>query len=859
MSTTPSISLTNANNKFSEIAWTYTSLTNSEIKELALIAVSDNNDDSLISKKILSPTLTSLNLIELIDLTLQSNICIEVTDSSGVTYSSNVLTIPKRLLKPTIYNPETSSSSPYKIVTKNKAVDFYVYGVDLSGSAQFFNIILYDSVLSNILELPDISIPTTATTSTTIKNIGVTCSKSVADPTVFQISLTNLENDSIYRIAVYVTNRYSNNAVTPLSNIENESLPSNTVKYVEPTTGPQIPTLKSVSFDISNNPYNYTFEIMPPANSATFNTTEIAVYISTASNFAQFNKVLLDISGVTNPISSSNVLYLSADLTDTIRPGTEYYYKIVVSNSDSTSETIKVQNVDTNVISTSTPKTNVLTIMACSRPLLTSNAYYEVELYDNSFNVTWQSTTPNTTPVKYVDYAGSGEIQSDVTINGTTNPNKTSPYIVSSPIADSSYNVTVAYKVVNIITKITYNGATSIPVTTNTTTTYSTNMNIGNLNPFKYYNTTIQPVIHIEANVLSYNNGFTPIDKAIDLAWTPGVNSGIVPTYRITYSNDSGFATSNTISTQGTPYSKLLTNLVNGNKYYIKIETQYVNAPYAFKYKRDASGNTIRNSTKTSDPVILKDSSGNNIAVAPFNNIAVPTNFTLESSKNSVKASWNSVGNPLGSVGAATLASVSPTIKYGIIVDNNTANITENTNFTFNNLEDGTNPSIKLYAILEGVYEKYYTGINFNNVNPIQVKSTTITGTGTPFDGPDITNVTYDQSANIIKLTIDLNGTSKTDTSLLIMGTVSATGQSASTFSYSSLLNSSNLSVGGASNNEYTLSLSNTTPAIQSSSTVKQYVVITNSTAGISYATYGFPTNYALNADTFNKVISVIN
>jgi hypothetical protein len=853
MSTTPSISLNNANKKFSEIAWTYTDITNSDISELALIAVSDNDDNSLISKKILSPTQTSLNLIELIDLTVESNICIEVTVTTGITYSSNVLRIPKRLSKPTIYNPEASSSLPYKIVTKNQAVDFFIYDVDVLGYAESLNIILYDSILSNIIELPDINIPTTTTTNTTvnIKNIGVTCSKTVADPNIFQISLTNLINDSVYRIAVYVTNKYTNNATSPLSNIENESLVSNTVMYVEPNTGPQMPTLKSVSFDITN-PYYYTFEIMTPANSYSFTTTEIAVYFSKTSNFTTFTKVPLNIDALANPILSSSLLNLSVNLTGKITPGNTYFYKVVVSNSDSDSETLG----GVSVISTATPKTNLLSLMACSTPSVSDGLIY-ISIYPSTFNIVWPSISPNTGSNKCVDYTGSGTIQSNVTVNGTTHSNQTSAYTESSPIAGTEYNVSVAYSVVGIITKITYNGPTSNPITSSTTTTYSTNMNIGSVTPFTYFSSTIQSVSYIKANALNYSGGiYTPKNKEIDLSWTAGVNPGIVPTYFITYSTDAGFANPTTVSTTGITHT--LSNLINGTKYYIKIVTKYINAPVELKYSKIENSTTVYPVDSASDDVLLKDSAGNMIGVAPFDNVVTPSNFSLESSKNTVRSTWNIVTNPLASAGAPSSSSKTPVIKYGIAINASAPTIISSNTNTYGSLNDGTPVTISLYSVLQDIYSYYELGMNFANTNTIEIKSSIVIGNATPFDGPDIILASYSPATNIMKLTINLNGTEPADTSLLIMGIVS-NGTSGSTFSYSSLLNSSNFTLGGSLNNEYSLSLTNTTPAIESSSTVQQYIAITNSTAGISYSTFGFSTNYALNADTNNKVTRQIN
>jgi len=851
---TPTITLKNANNKFSEIDWTYTDLAGIDIAELALISVTENDANSLITKKILIPSQTYINLIDLVDLTLKINICIEVTHTNGNTYSSNVLTIPKRLNAPAIYNPEASSASPYKIVTKNQAVDFFVYNIDstIGASAQKFNLIVYESTDKTITELPDIPIPSNDRdpTSITIHEIFITCNKITND--IYKISLSNLQNDGIYQIGMYVTNRYTNNASPPQSNIENESNVSNTIQYIEPRTGPQTPTLRSVSFKM-DAPYFYTFELMTPSNSNTYTTTYIKIFISTTYSFTpeSTSSIDLDIATSNQPLPSSTVyIFDNTDLTGKINAGTTYYYKAVFYNSDSNSETVTTSGVSTTVINTLTPKTNVLSIQACSKPSISDSTALILNSYPN-MTLTWSDPTTD----RNVSYFGSGTIQTNVNVNGNTNTNVKSPYSIAG-VPGSQYTISLSYSVVNIITKTAYHGVGASPVITNTYSTYNNaNLVVGPFTTEPFF-TQILPVTYIKASVLSQDNS-TPIPNRINLNWTPSTNVGINPQYQITYSDSASFANPfSTITTSDT--TKTITGLTNDAKKYFKIVTTYPNAPIGYFCMKSGSL-TVSRDNLSSIAFKLIDKLDNPIGVSPFNNVTTPINFLLEAGKKTIKSSWNSVTNPLASSGAPATNARTPYINYSIQLENNVASNTMNNFYTFNdntyNITDGNTYTVSLNSNLNDVYPYFESNMDFVTASVVSFSSASITGSTTPFDGPDITNASYNPNTNVISLTIDMNGTRKDDTTLIVMGVTS----NATTFSYTSLLNSDSLSVIYVNSNTNIYRLNLTPEYIVYSDKVNQFVAVTTSPSGISYATVGFSKDNNLNADTLKTIKTQVN
>lgn len=831
---TPSITLRNANNKFSEIAWTYDNFTVNDVAELALISVTDNDINSLITKKILIPSQTYVNLIDLIDLTITTNICIEITHTDGKTYSSNILKIPKRLSTPAIYNPDANSSSPYKIFTQNQAVDFFVYNIENTQivSAQFFNFILYESKKSKVInELPDIAIPGSVGVPTTvlINGINIKCTK-LDFLGNYQISLSNLINDGSYQIGLYVTNKYSNEVSQ--SNIENESIVSNTIMYIEPNTDPQTPILKSISFDIKH-PTIYTFEIMTPPNSSSYTTTFIKLYISTNSNFplATTNKVELDISNLQNPIPSSAIYSIEKDLHGIIVAGNTYYYKIVVFNVDSDSE---------NTI----PLTNVLSLQACSTPTISDAT--NIKLDDTTLTWNLPSTDIN------VNYKGSGTIQTNVINNSTTYTNVTSPYNIQF-VLDTVNTISLGYVFSNIITKTSYNGTGSNPTfTTYDYITGDNNLKVGPFTTEKYYNRTITPVTYIKASVLNSDNSI-PVPGTIKLNWTPSSNNGTTPQYEIIYSNSSNFANSSTITTSDN--NKTITGLTNDIKYYFKIVTIYDNAPLTYILSNKSMPVTINRTKLSSTNFTLMDSLNDPIGVSPFVAIQQPTNFALESSKESIKSTWNSVVNPLSSSGKPSpSAPNAPTVTYGVYLGTSTPNITSNTNYNFTNITDGiidgTTYTVNLKAILNNVYPYFESSMNFSNpsTSVISFSSSVVSGTAKPFNGPDINFASYNEATNVISLTIKSNGTLANETTVLIMGVTS----NAKTFSYTSLLDSSNFVKNNVDSNTTTYSLSLTPSYVTSGDKVTQFVTITVAESGISFASFGF-NGSEKSADTLKK------
>jgi len=179
--------------------------------------------------------------------------------------------------------------------------------------------------------------------------------------------------------------------------------------------------------------------------------------------------------------------------------------------------------------------------------------------------------------------------------------------------------------------------------------------------------------------------------------------------------------------------------------------------------------------------------------------------------------------------------------------------------YTFNdntyNITDGNTYTVSLNSNLNDVYPYFESNMDFVTASVVSFSSASITGSTTPFDGPDITNASYNPNTNVISLTIDMNGTRKDDTTLIVMGVTS----NATTFSYTSLLNSDSLSVIYVNSNTNIYRLNLTPEYIVYSDKVNQFVAVTTSPSGISYATVGFSKDNNLNADTLKTIKTQVN
>jgi hypothetical protein len=835
------ITLTNANTSFSEISWSYDStVITSTIEELDLIVIT-NNSNGTITKIPLDPTLTYLNLDKIIDLTISNVVFIDAV-VSNTTYSSNKLTVRSRLSTPNIIS---GAATDNPIITQNQKVTFTINSIDTD--AQFFNFILYDSITSKLNEFINIPIPsaglststTTVTLGSNIIPVSITCEKNASNDKR-TVTINNLLNDSTYQIAVYASYNYMNDATTSIQ-VENESKISNTIQYIEPNSSPQIPTLKSLTFDI-NSPYNYAVEFITPANSSSYATTYVTLRISSNSNFtSNVLDVPLNFNSINGSTSlPSNTTYiLNVDLSGKITPGTTYHYKLIVGNTDSDSDA-----------GNTTTKTNVLSLKACSTPTIVNNADFNVDLYDNNFFDVFFNTSRT-----IVEYAGTGTISYNIISNSNTYSSVTIPYSINAT-PGTTYTVTVNATVSNIINKAT---VANMPVllsgsganvvfsasTQSTSAINYSNLTLGTLAPFIYFSTFISPVTSIKASNLGANS--LPLSNSINLEWTPGSNIGVSNiTYSLIYSKDALFNNPTIVSPLSVP-SYTLTTTSNDEKHYFKVITRYANAPTSYIYSKSSNSAIIISRTIESSELILKDVDNNLIGVSSFNLISTPTNLKLDSTKNTIKSSWNAVSNPLALTGKPSLNAKVATVNYNIIGTGpsyNNTRLLDSTNYDFENLVDGNTHTITLTAILNNIYSNFTSGMNFSTASTISLTSGVISGTATPLDGPDITNATYNTNTNILSLTIALNGTPKGDITVTLLGVT----DTAQTFSYNALLNHPTFV---QNNNEYTISLASQL----SGGKLTQYVAITTAQTGISIATFGFNDNYVLNADT-KKTIS---
>ena len=830
---TPSISLTNANNSFSEINWTYANFTTAD--ELDLIVI--NSINGKIQKIPLNNSLTYLNLDKLIDLTNENTVFIE-TVLTNISYSSNSLLIPKRLTTPTILN-----SGNDLVVAYDERVKFAVNSID--SNATKLNIVLYDAILFQLNEFINIDLPTSSLDSTskiTTTNLGTNTEpvtiKIEKDETKYTVIMDKLFSNSIYQIAVYTS--------VTVGGVENESEVSNTIQYVEPNLSPQIPTLKSLEFNVST-PNDYMVEFITPANSSSYTTTSIVLRVSTSNTFTNYIDVLIDYTSISSTgILPSNTTYkCPVNLSTVITPGITYYYKLIV-----------ISNVNDSETGNTNSKTNVLSIKACNTPAINNGTVFEVIFQSNSFDVeTNQSTS--------VVYAGSGTTSYSIKINNTDIYDNVTALKTINATPGTNYTVSHYATVSGIINKV---NVLTMPVlssgvgasasftsgTQSTSTVNYTNLQIGIMDQFTFFNKSLAPVTNIKASNLGSNS--LPLQNSIKLEWVSGLNPGANGiTYELIYSTDSTFNNPTTVSSlSNVPY--FLTTTSNDIKYYFKIKTQYNQATTSYTYMK--SSNSTQPNTREdleSTPLTLLDSEDNIIGVSSFELIPAPSSLSLEATKARINTSWSPVNNPLvnSAKPSTTTEALAATITYTTQATSRSYNNTQTistTNFSFgNSLVDGDLHTINVKTNLNNIYTFYQSGMKFATTTPITISSGNISGTATPLDGPDIISLDYNTTTNVLHIGLLLNGTPKSDITITVFGIVTTPP---TPYSRSLLLSSSDFN---NVSDIYSLSL---TSAI-GTNVLTQYAVIASADTGISIATKGFDDNIMTQADTYKKITSV--
>ena len=836
MSGTPSISLTNANNSFSEINWTYSNFTTPD--ELDLIVI--NSINGKIQKIPLNNSLKYLNLDKLIDLTTANTVFIEAVINSGSISSSSLL-IPKRLTPPTILNSGSDA-----VVAYNERVKFAVNSID--SNATKLNIVLYDATWQQLNEFINIDIPTSnlvPTNKITSTYLGpssaintdpvtITIEK---DGTKYIITMDKLYSNSIYQIAVY-------SSVT-VGSVENESEVSNTIQYAEPNSAPQIPTLKSLEFNVST-PNNYMVEFITPANSGSYTTTSIALRVSSSNTFTNYADVPIDFTSIssTGILPSTTTYKLPVNLSTVITAGITYYYKLIVSNSDDNSET-----------GNTTSKTNILTIKACNTPVINNDTSFVVIFQNNEFNVR------NYDRANSVVYAGSGNTYYSIKINNTDIYDNVLDFTTITATPGVNYTVSYYAIVSGIINKVTMvsmpafvSGVGASAIFTSSSQSESsvnyTNLPIGTMTPFTFFNKSLAPVTSIKASNLGSN--LLPLLNSIKIEWVSGANSGASGiTYALIYSTDSTFNNATTLSSlSNAPYS--LTTSSNDTKHYFKIITLYNNATTSYTFLK-SSNSTVPSVQENleSSALTLLDSNNNIIGVSSFTSILAPGSLSLQATKQEIIASWSQVTNPLAnsSKPSTSTGALAATITYTTQATSTSYNNTQTistTNFSFgNNLVDGDLHTINVKTNLNNIYSFYQSGMNFATTTTTTLSSGNISGTATPLDGPDITSLDYNTSTNVLNIGLLLNGTPKSSITITAIGIT----KSATTFSFSGLLSSTNFT---NVNNTHTLSLSSHI----GTSELSHFAVIASADTGISIATKGFADNIMTQADTYKKIIS---
>ena len=436
------------------------------------------------------------------------------------------------------------------------------------------------------------------------------------------------------------------------------------------------------------------------------------------------------------------------------------------------------------------------------------------------------------------------------TITATPGANYTVSYyaIVSSIINKVS--------MVSMPTFVSGVGANAIftPSSQSESTVNYTDLPIGTMSPFTFFNKSLASVTSIKASYLGSNS--LPLQNSIKIEWVPGANSGANGiTYALIYSTDSTFNNATTVaSLPNTPY--ILTTSSNDIKYYFKLTTQYSQATTSYRYKK-SSNNTESKTVEDleSTALTLLDSNNNIIGVSSFTPILAPGALSLQATKQQITASWSQVVNPLAnsSKPSSSAGALTATITYTIQATstptptsyNNTQTISTD-NYSFNNLVDGDLYNINVKTNLNNIYSFYQSGMNFATTTPITISSGNISGTATPLDGPDIISLDYTTTTNVLHIGLLLNGTPKSDITITAIGIT----KSATTFSFSGLLSSNNFT---NVNNIYTLSLSSHIGM----SELSQFAVIASAETGISIATKGFTDNIITQADTYKKITSV--
>lgn len=836
MSGTPPISLTNANNSFSEITWTYTDFTTPD--ELDLIVI--NSTNGKIQKIPLNNSLTYLNLDKQIDLTNVNTVFIEAVVSS-VSISSNSLSIPKRLTTPTILN---SGNDP--VVAYNERVEFAVNSID--SNATKLNIVLYDATWQQLNEFINIDLPTTSlaptnkitttylgpSSATNTDPVTITIEK---DGTKYIITMDKLFSNSTYQIAVYTS--------VTVSGVENESEVSNTIQYVEPNSAPQIPTLKSLEFDVST-PNNYMVEFITPANSGSYTTTSITLRVSSLNTFTNYADVPIDFTSISaTGILPANTTYkLNVNLSTVITAGIMNYYKLIVSNSDDNSET-----------GNTTSKTNILNIMACNTPVINHDTLFNVIFKNNSFDVVTNQSTS-------VDYAGTGTKSYSIKINNTDTYDNVPTIKTITATPGETYSVSHYGIVSGIVNKVTMAtmptlvsgvGANAIFTsgTQSSSTVNYTDLSIGTMSTFTFFNKLLAPVISINATNLD-NNLLVPLQNHIKLNWTPGVNLGASDiTYTLIYSTDSTFNNATTVSSlSNAPYS--LTTSSNDTKHYFKIITKYYQATTTYRYIK-SSNSTLPyvQEDLESSPLILLDSNNNIIGVSSFTSILAPASLSLDATRHQITATWSYVDNPLANsakpstTGDALATTITYTVQATSTGYNKTETVSSITNI-FDGLVDGNSHTITVKTNLNNIYRFYQSGINFSATSPITISSGAISGTATPLDGPDITSLDYNTITNVLNIGLLLNGTPKSGITITAFGIGTTPPTS---YARSLSLSHPDFTV---SNNTYSLSLTSSI----GTATLTQYAVIASADTGISIATKGFDDNITTQADTLKKITS---
>jgi len=652
----PTITLSFLNSP-SEITWAINGI--DSINEIGLIVI--NSDTNEISRFQLTSDSNTLALLSLdINLDVDNKIFIEIV-SGTTSYSSNMLFIPGSLKTPEIIIGDGS----YNILEQNKRVIFYVKNID--SRATYINVIQFDASAGALTEIINIGIPSAVENSIEKQNINIVKQSG----NVYKFLIANLTNNYQYRFALYVS--------TIIGDIEQESVVSNTLGYLEPNNKPTQPYINSVDFSL-NNPHgnkfdSYTFLIEAPDNCSEYTITEVMFTISDNSGtLVSQNNILGNLTyanGTSLPankmLANSSLLKYTTTLS-TLNVGTVYAYKCTFKNS----EPINSLSVDSNTIK----------IKYCSVPTIASNKNFTItQQSDNTLLAGWDSGI--------INYSGSGDVNYKI-----SSPTKTysdisgNNYSIIDIVYGNSYTFTLNSYVKNIINNVKRDNTV---VTSNLSY-----IEIGTISNIIARTTIIVPPTNLKAFI--YDNGF--LTKQINTEWNASTNASLYNVdYIFEYANDASF--NNIVGTENicdTNYTLL--NLAVANTYYFRVKSLVNDFPNEYQYNTSSESVNITTASKAS--VYVSTNRGIQPYEAPVINSM--SKFTVEPKSN------NKLNVNIDDVIISYSSSGTKTFKIVLYYDPSCNNTKTSATTVAIDVSYGTIYDVKLSYFIDNVITAVYSG-----------------------------------------------------------------------------------------------------------------------------------------------------